>query len=470
MAPSGHFHNNYWLTVGPYNGRTMLRKIIMSVRDLDPRNLTVAHVTAFVEGAWGFVRYTLARYTADHCLRIAAALSYTSLLALVPLAAIGLAIMAAFPALDAVRQQVIQLALTSVAPHAGDTVAAYFETFVNNTGQLTTIGIVGIAVTAVMLLATIEGAFNVIWRVSRPRAVGTRLVAYWTVLTLGPLLLAVGVSSSSYVNSLANFVADSAEAVGGDREGVLGALPLFIETVFFSLLYVALPNRRVQWRHALTGGLVAAILFEILKNVFAAYIGRVVTFQAVYGTLSALPLFLIWMYFAWSVVLVGAVVAAAWPEWLAHRRRARFESPPAGRRFALSLQLLGMLLGAGRDGHGVKDEALLAAFGGDSVGLEAAVAVLSGQGLVARTDDDDLVLARDLDGVSLYDIYRAVGLGPVHDDVPDDFAVSWAPELRALLADTDGATRTALSTPVKALFAEHKPATLSRRPSDTTAP
>ena len=438
----------------------------MSVRDLDPRNLTVAHLRAVVEGAWGFARYTFARYTADQCLRIAAALSYTSLLALVPLAAIGLAIMAAFPALDAVRQQVIQLALSSVAPHAGDTVAAYFETFINNTGQLTAIGVVGIAVTAVMLLATIEGAFNVIWRVSRPRPIATRLVAYWTILTLGPLLLAVGVSSGGVFASLANFVAEQAEVVGGDREGVLGALPVFIEAVFFTLLYVALPNRRVQWRHAITGGLCAAILFEILKSVFAAYIGRVITFQAVYGTLSALPLFLIWMYFTWSVVLVGAVIAAAWPEWLAHRRRARFERPSPGRRFAQSLQLLGMLLAAGRDGRGVTDEDLLAAFGGDSVGLEAAVAVLGAEGLTARTEDNTLVLARDLDGISLYDLYRAVGLAPVHEDLPEDFAVPWATELRDLLAGTDDATAAALATPVKALFAEHKPATLSRRPSD----
>lgn len=440
----------------------------MDVRSSILRVFNLATLRAVLDGAWGFSRYTVARYTSDHCLRIAAALSYTSLLALVPLVAIGLAVMAAFPVLDAVRTQVMDLALTSVAPHAGATVANYLETFVNNTGQLTAIGIIGIAVTAVMLLATIESAFNVIWRVSQPRPIGMRLVAYWTVLTLGPLLLGAATSVSTYFNTLANFVAEGAAAIGGGRDSVLGALPVFFAATFFSVLYMALPNRRVHWRHAVTGGLVAALLFEVLKNGFGAYIGRVVTFQAVYGTLSALPLFLIWMYLVWTVVLFGAVVAAAWPEWLAHRRRARFESPPAGRRFALTLQVLAELLSAGRAGRPATDEGLLVTLGGDSVGLEAALTDLRAQGLVARTDNDDVVLARDLDGITLYDLYCGVGLGAVHQDLPDDFAAPWADELRDLLADADGTTRATLTMPVKALFAEHKPESWPRRSKPKT--
>ncbi len=430
------------------------------LRVLDP-----AVLRAVAEGAWGFARYTIARYASDHCLRTAAALSYTSLLALVPLVAIGLAVMAAFPVLDAVRTQVMDLALNSVAPHAGATVANYLETFVSNTGQLTAIGIVGIAVTAVMLLATIESAFNVIWRVSQPRTIAMRLVAYWTILTFGPLLLGAAVSVSTDFRALANFVADGAGVIGGGRDSVLGTLPVFFSAAFFSVLYIALPNRRVQWRHAITGGFVAALLFEVLKNGFGVYIGRVVTFQAVYGTLSALPLFLIWMYLVWSIVLFGAVVAAAWPEWLAHRRRARFESPPAGRRFALALQILAALLAAGRTGGTVTDEALLNDLGGDSVGLEAALNDLRDQGLIARTDNNRVVLARDLDGITLYDLYCGVGLGEIHQHLPDAFDPAWADELRGLLAAADGSTRTALTMPVKALFAEHKPESWPRRPA-----
>ena len=443
-------------------------RLIAMIRSLAIMALDIPQAL-FVRGqaAVGFARYALARFSGDRCLRIAASLSYTSLLAIVPLAAIGLAIMAAFPGFDAARQKLLGLALTYVAPHAGSVVETYLQTFVSNTGGLTAIGVVGLAVTAIMLLATVESAFNAIWRVHEARPLVTRLIAYWTVLTLGPMLLGAGLSLNTYFAFLAQLAASSVD-IGALRGLLIDLIPIFFAAAGFTVIYVALPHRKVDWRHALAGGLVAAILFEILKRVFSLYVGRIIGLQAVYGTLSALPLFLIWMYLTWSVILFGAVMAAAWPEWLANRRRAAAGEITRGRRFAEALLVLHILLSAGREGRRINDDSLVAALGGDSEGMAEALSMLRGAGYVARTDNDDLVLSRDLDGVSLYDICQIAGLGPIEPELPELPHIAWAPELRHLLASTDDQSRGHLTMPIKALFADKTASgTASLRPRRT---
>lgn len=241
----------------------------------------------------------------------AAALSYTSLLALVPLCAIGFAIFAAFPAFDNMQQLVMRFVFSNFAPHASDTVGQYLETFLSNVGKLTGAGTVFLIVTAIMLLSVIEGTFNQIWRVRRPRPLIIRLMAFWTVLTLGPVLLGLSLSVSSFI---------LAQTLTNGGESGIGALtrfiPLLLQSIGFTLLYLILPNTRVRWTHALSGGVVAAALFECLKLGFGIYIANFGAYQTIYGALSTLPVFLIWMYLSWAVILSGAIIAAAIPGWL----------------------------------------------------------------------------------------------------------------------------------------------------------
>ncbi len=159
----------------------------------------------YVSAEFNFVRAALARFREERGLIIAASLSYTSLLALVPLIAISLSILSAFPAFEDVEDRLIEQALSYVAPHAGVEVQTYLDRFVSNTSNLTALGIVWLAVTAIMLLSTIEAAFNAIWRVDSPRPLMMRLVAYWTTLTLGPLLLGAGLSLSTVIFAAGNF-------------------------------------------------------------------------------------------------------------------------------------------------------------------------------------------------------------------------------------------------------------------------
>ncbi len=411
--------------------------------------------------ALSFSLFTGRRFSADNGLRIAASLSYTSLLALVPLIAISVAIMSAFPVFENVRGSLGTMALDYVAPHTGALVLGYVDTFVSNTAQLTAVGVVGLAVTAVMLLANIEGAFNIIWRVHQARPIVTRLIAYWTVVTIGPLLLGAGLSVSTFFFAAANWAGIDLQA-GFGREFIRQGVPVLLAAGAFTVLYIALPHRRVDWRHALAGGLFAAVLFEGLKRGFGYYVSNVRTFDAVYGTLSALPLFLIWMYLAWVVVLVGAVAAAAWPDWRANRKHAAVVAAPREAKFMACLRIIERLWLAGREGQLLRETDL--SLDGDA--LEPALQLLLDARFIARTDTDGLALTRDLDTVSVQDVYRLAGLGSDSSSLPTGGAFLWRDRLSEMVTAANQGERTALALPVKALFAETEPARMKRPPAE----
>lgn len=412
----------------------------------------MSRISALGYGALAFARYTLARYNGDACLRIAASLSYTSLLALVPLVAIAVAVLSAFPVFNGVRADLGILLLSYVAPHAGAQVQGAIDQFVVNTGQLTTLGVVGLAVVAVMLLATVEAALNTIWRVRERRAWVARLMAYWTLLTLGPLLLAAGLSLSSTVLAGAR-LAGLAGELGNAREVLARVAPLAFAVLGFTALYTALPNRHVSIRHAAAGGLVAALLFEALKIAFGVFVAGIASVHAIYGALAALPLFLTWMYFTWAIVLFGAVVVAAWPEWLAAQRDTTAPPQTPVSRLARALQILAALEAAARAGGPTRADDLLAATNGDREGMMQAVVGLEDGGYVARTQGGELVLARDVGAVTLYELYSRFGVGPRRDDVPMLGEAPWGERFTGLLEAATTQDHDVLDVPLAVLFA-----------------
>lgn len=399
-----------------------------------------------------FARTVVRRFAKDRILVAAASLSYTSLLAIVPLFAIAFSVMMAFPVFDGMTQQLLSIVLSYTAPHIGGELEGYVDRFVSNTSQLTALGVIWLAVTAVMLLSTIESAFNAIWRVERSRAIGMRLLAYWTTLTLGPLLLGAGLSLSTAVFAMTMFNPLGID-LGFLRSFGLRLLPFFFAAGGFAILYLALPNRRVAFRHAVLGALVASVMFEALKAGFGVYVRNAGTLESVYGSLAALPVFLIWMYLAWSVVLFGAVVAASRPEWLAARRAEDFGPLTPARVVLRALQVIGALLVAGREGTRLSEEELLDVTDGDGEALSTVLARLDESGFVALTDSDAPVLARDLDGVTVADLYVALGYGPgepFHDDGTDP---RWTEPLAGLIDAYDAARRDTLGVPVRELVA-----------------
>ena len=262
----------------------------------------------------------------DRCVRVASSLTFTTLLALVPVVTVLLTVASAFPVFRSLLEQLHNFVVQNMLPRSADAVTAYAQQFSENAANLTAIGVVILGVTALLLLFTIETEFNVIWRVSRPRPFLRRVLVYSTVLVLGPLLIGASLSLTSYLISLSfGLVAE----VPGARLALLRFLPLMLTSAAFALLYFTVPRCPVMKRDALAGGIAAGAGFEVMKHGFGFYVTQFPTYTVVYGAFAAVPIFLLWIYLSWLVILGGAVLVAVIPEWRGRagpRRPARRRS------------------------------------------------------------------------------------------------------------------------------------------------
>lgn len=251
-----------------------------------------------------FFRYLFRRFSEDNCAKNAAALTYTTLFAVVPVMTVTYSMLAAIPAFNQVGAQVEEFIFSNFVPATGATLREYLGEFSNQARQLTGIGIALLIITAFMMLVNIERAFNAIWRIRQRRRGVSSFLLYWAVLSLGPLLLGAGFVVSTYLASL-NFLSADA-AAGSAGRWLLGWLPLALSIAAFTLVFVAVPNTRVPLRHGLAGGVLVALLFEGAKASFALYVALFPGYQLIYGAFAAFPLFLIWIYISWLIILFGA--------------------------------------------------------------------------------------------------------------------------------------------------------------------
>src|SRR5574340_929628 len=260
-----------------------------------------------------FMRFIAARFSQDRCIQIAASLTFTTLLSLVPLITIALAMFSAFPVFEDFSAHIKVYLLNNLMPDmAGKIITQYTQQFAESATRLTTVGIAFLAVTAMSMMLTIDQAFNVIWRVARPRPLLKRLVVYWAVLTLAPLLIGASLSLTSW---LVGFSMGYAKHVPVFGVGVLKVLPVLFTTLAFAMLFRLVPNRYVPRSHALIGALVAAIVFESMNRVFGYYVSHFPTYKLVYGAFASIPIFLMWIYLSWLAILFGAVIAASLSHW-----------------------------------------------------------------------------------------------------------------------------------------------------------
>ena len=262
-----------------------------------------------------FMREVGRRFLVDDAFKLAASLAYTTLLALVPLVTIGFAVFSTLPAFKTFTVGVNEFISRAMLPSTVEQiVATHLEQFTQSAGRLTALGIVVLGVTAILLMQTIDAALQRIFAVRRKRPLILRVLTYWGVLTLGPLLIGASLSMTSYLLT---------HPLIGNRYVhslvLRDVVPLALTAIAFTLLYKVVPNRMVSTRHALIGGVGAALLFETMKRGFAFYIAKFPTYTLIYGAFAAIPIFLLWIYLSWLVVLLGAVLAATLPE----RRLAR---------------------------------------------------------------------------------------------------------------------------------------------------
>ncbi|KMQ80804.1 Ribonuclease BN [Candidatus Burkholderia pumila] len=254
------------------------------------------------------------RFGEDRVAQVAGSLTFTSVLSVVPLVTVAFALFTAFPIFSSFQASLQDfLAVHLMPPQINDQIFKYLNQFASKAKGLTTAGMVILFVTAVMTMMTVESAFNVIWRVKKARPIAQRVLIYWAIITLGPMLFGCSLSISSYLFAHSVAFAGSHNLLPPMAEWLLAGLSLPITAFGFTMIYVYMPNCKVEWRDAVVGGLIAAIAFELCKRGFGFYIRRIPTYTAVYGAFAAMPVFLLWVYLCWIIALGGAMVTSALP-------------------------------------------------------------------------------------------------------------------------------------------------------------
>ena len=372
----------------------------------------IAHVQDIIKKlptypAASLIGYVLRRFSRDSCPSVASALSYTSLLAMVPMMAIGLAMFAAFPAFSGMRDQMIRVVLENTAPSLAMMVEDHLQAFIRNAGETTGAGILGLAVTAILLINTIQTAFDRIWGGGKGFKL-QRLPVYWALITLGPLLFGVAFSVSGWAFAMAQ--STNFTGVSGAVRTMSAVTPFLFEAMGFALFYRLIPTKPVRLSDAVIGALVAALMFEILKRGFGIYLSFLGSYQTLYGALATLPIFLIWMYLAWLTVLFGAEVTASMPEWRSGRRDPD-DRPRRGDVLGLALGVLAVL-GKAQSAPvgGEKFDRISAELGAEAGKLTQVMEALRGARFIVRTDANRWVLARNLRVVTLAELVRALQL------------------------------------------------------------
>lgn len=360
-----------------------------------------------LEALRDFLNLLAGRFVATRCPHVAGSLTYTTLLAIVPLVTVTLALFSNFPAFAELGTALGNFLQTNILPDlAGQIVTTYALQFSEKAAQLTLIGTTLLIITVVLLLHTIDAVFNDIWGVKHPRPLLTRLAVYWVVLSLGPMALAGSVFATGQL------VATSIALVGQDRYiGGFTAtvMPLTLLGTFFSFLYFAIPNHPVRVLHAITGGFSAALAFLLMQRTFGLFIALSPTYTLIYGTFAALPIFLLWLYLSWVVVLLGAILTATFPEFF--ERGKAVASYPGDQACAAINVLVELTIGQ-REGRTSSFPLLHDRAGTSQDRTEALLGEMRDAGWVARTEDENWVLSIHPDRLSLVDVVEHFALAP----------------------------------------------------------
>jgi len=330
----------------------------------------------------------------------AAALTYTTLLSLVPMMTVFIAVFSAFPVADKVNVLIQDFVFQNFVPTSGEVLQEYLGTFASKASKLSGIGFVFLLLVAIMMMNTINKALNAIWEATSKRKLISQFLIYWAILSLGPVLIGVSVVATSYVVSIP--LLQDAYAVE-IKEGLIGLMPIIASSLAFGLIYLVVPNRRVSFKHAISGGLFAAILFEIAKRAFAFYITNFPTYEAIYGALATIPIFLIWVYVSWMIVLFGAEFTYSLGIYKHHIKRDVNNQ----NNLVDAVQLLLFLGKAQIKGESANLKELLSIDESWSeLQLEKLLNQMQKQKIIFGSDDDGWVLSRSLNDLSLYSLYR----------------------------------------------------------------
>ena len=262
--------------------------------------------------------YLMRRFHEDRILYYSGYLSYVTLLSMVPLLAVIFSLFSIFPFFEKLKEEVEEFVFRNFVPELGDVLQEQILSFVDNATRMTPFGLIVLLVVALLLLSSIDHTLNQIWRVGKNRGIILSYSIYIVVLISSPVLLGTGLTANSYLLSL-----------GGIEEGSeLSAIKLILSSMhflgsflFFLLLYIVVPHTKVHFWSAVFGALIATLLFELSKSVFALYFIHFPVYQAIYGALAVIPLLFVWVFISWVVVLVGAQISASLDGFLEENKK-----------------------------------------------------------------------------------------------------------------------------------------------------
>ncbi len=252
-----------------------------------------------------FLVFTIKAFFQHECNQSAGMLTYSTLFAFVPLMTVIYKLLSLFPAIQDAPQRISDVISHNLIPGSGEQVLAQLNEFSSQASKLTIVGLAILIVTAILMIRKIEWTFNKIWEVDESRKAIKTIMIYWSVLSLGTILLGLGLAVSPNIAKLGALIT-STETLRLQSQAVT-FLPLISYAIAFSLMYLAIPNCFVPIKPAIAGGVLAAILFDLARKIFSEFASIFTSYQLIYGAFAALPLFILWIYISWNIILLGVV-------------------------------------------------------------------------------------------------------------------------------------------------------------------
>ncbi|OTG85630.1 hypothetical protein B9T31_10740 [Acinetobacter sp. ANC 4558] len=394
-----------------------------------------------------FVLFVLRRFEADRCREMSGSLTYTTLFAVVPMLTVFLVIISSIKALEPARQQLQQLIYSNFLPKTTIAFDKALSAFTDKSSNLTIIGVLFLFFTTVMMLTSIETVFNRIWRVKETRGGILGFMRYWTIISLGPILLGSAFVISSTLASL-NVLSNNFAGYELDGAFVLWSISFALTVLGFFILYWTIPNRNVPIKAAFISGIFASVIFELLKNLFGNIMTNFTSYQIIYGAFAAIPIFLLWVFLTWNIILLGVEISYAITAFHAGKNTKRHP-------VIMLLSLLELFYQRQQTGEGVTELEALNVLGCDEAGaLPTYILTLEQQNLIRRTDDNKYALIRNLSQVNFWSFYEQLPYPlPNQNDIENIILrEEWMEKIIPNLVESDQYLAAKLSIPLSTIF------------------
>ena len=420
----------------------------------------------FLQQRWfQFTKFLIRHFFEDNCQQKAASLTYTTMLSIVPMLTVLLMILSSVPALASVRAQIYEVIYSNLLPQSSMQVSKYINSFAEKSSNLTIIGAMILFVTTIVTLTTIERAFNQIWRVEDRSGGIKSMLRYWTIVTLGPLVLGTAFLASSAVQSF-SFLNRQIGGYGIDWAFWVQLVTIGITVTGFIAMYWFIPKAKVPFKSAALAGVIVAIVFEMLKHVFGTVMTNFTSYEAIYGAFAALPIFLLWIYLSWNLILLGVEISYT---------LTIFDTEEVYPRHPLLslLDMLNLVYSRHLEGDAVSEQELRKVLGRKELPKwYTYINYLQDSNLITMTADDEYVLKKDLSNMTLWDFYRTLPYPlPIKDEL-DEIKHNQQKPWLSLLVDrfenTEGYAKEQLNLPLASIFVHSAPR--EKTPADNKDP